>query len=48
MNDVNAAKARSPRAVELVLLKNRNGVPYARIEYAYIARFGYFGEGAVR
>ncbi|WP_195277369.1 DnaB-like helicase C-terminal domain-containing protein [Anaerotruncus rubiinfantis] len=46
--DVNAAKARSPRAVELVLLKNRNGVPYARIEYAYIARFGYFGEGAVR
>lgn len=43
--DVNAAKARSPRAVELVMLKNRNGVPYAKIEYAYNAKFSYFGEG---
>ena len=45
--DVNAAKARSPRAVELVMLKNRNGIPYAKIEYAYAARFSYFGEGRV-
>jgi len=46
--DVNAAKARSPRAVELVMLKNRNGVPYAKIEYAYNAKFSYFGEGSAR
>lgn len=45
--DVNAAKARSPRAVELVMLKNRNGIPYAKIEYAYAARFSHFGEGRV-
>lgn len=46
--DVNTAKARSPRAVELVTLKNRNGVPYAKIEYAYNAKFSYFGEGSAR
>lgn len=45
--DVNAAKVRNPRAVELVMLKNRNGAPYAKIEYAYVARFSYFGEGHV-
>lgn len=43
--DVNAAKARSPRAVELVLLKNRCGIPYARASYYYDARFSRFTEG---
>ena len=42
--DVNAAKTRNPRQVELVLLKNRNGSPYGRIPYAYHAAYGYFSE----
>lgn len=43
--NVNQAKAKSPRAVEVVMLKNRNGIPYACIEYAYLARFSHFVEG---
>ena len=42
--DVNAAKTRNPRQVELVILKNRNGSPYGRIPYAYHAAYGYFSE----
>ncbi|MBE6904756.1 MAG: hypothetical protein E7476_00550 [Ruminococcaceae bacterium] len=44
--DVNAAKAASPRAVELVMLKNRSGLPYAKVAYRYNARFSCFTEGA--
>lgn len=43
--DVNAAKAASPRQVELVMLKNRSGLPFAKISYRYHARFSYFSEG---
>ncbi len=43
--DVNAAKAASPRQVELVMLKNRSGIPFAKISYRYHARFSYFSEG---
>lgn len=42
--DVNAAKNKTPRSVELVLLKNRNGIPYAKIEYAYHPKFSFFKE----
>lgn len=43
--DVNAAKAESPRQVELVMLKNRSGLPFAKIRYRYYARYSYFSEG---
>ncbi len=43
--DLNAAKQRSPRTVELVMLKNRNGIPYAKIGFAYEAKFSLFCEG---
>jgi replicative DNA helicase len=42
--DVNAAKAREPRAVELVVLKNRNGVPYAKLPLRYYAKYNLFEE----
>lgn len=42
--DVNRAKSAAPRRVELVLLKNRNGVPYAKIRFRYTAKFGLFEE----
>ncbi|MDL2234185.1 toprim domain-containing protein, partial [Ruminococcaceae bacterium OttesenSCG-928-L11] len=40
--DVNAAKKENPRRIEVVLLKNRNGAPYARLPFAYDARFNLF------
>lgn len=40
--DVNASKAREPRSVELVMLKNRNGVPYAKVKLDYYAKFNLF------
>lgn len=46
--DVNAAKLREPRRVELVLLKNRNGVPYGKITFDYFAKFNLFREEALR
>lgn len=42
--DVNAAKSREPRQVELVILKNRNGIPYAKLNFKYDARFSLFEE----
>lgn len=43
--DVNAEKAREPRRIELVMLKNRNGIPYAKIPLRYYAKFSLFQEG---
>ena len=42
--DLNAEKARTPRRLELVLLKNRCGLPYAKIPYAYYAKYSCFQE----
>ena len=47
--DVNIEKTREPRRIELVLLKNRNGVPYAKIPLRYFAKYNLFQQGrAVR
>lgn len=40
--DVNSAKIREPRRVELVLLKNRNGIPYAKLRFDYYAKYSLF------
>lgn len=42
--DVNEAKTKSPRELELVILKNRTGVPYAKIPLYYDAKFNRFWE----
>lgn len=40
--DANAAKLRDPRELELVMLKNRSGAPYAKLRLEYYARVGLF------
>lgn len=40
--DINAAKNQDTRQVELVILKNRNGLPYAKIPLKYIAKYNLF------
>lgn len=42
--DVNAAKLRTPRNLELVLLKNRAGSPYGVLPLRYFAKFSAFAE----
>lgn len=42
--DVNKAKSREPRQIELVILKNRSGIPYAKQLYSYNAKYNYFTE----
>ena len=42
--EVNAAKKKHPREVEVVILKNRNGTTGDMIEYEYYAMFNYFKE----
>ena len=42
--DVNLQKRKSPRPVELVLLKNRSGLPYGKIPLRYYAKYSYFAE----
>ncbi|MDE6708536.1 MAG: hypothetical protein K2K06_10940 [Oscillospiraceae bacterium] len=42
--DVTEAKAKNPREIELVILKNRNGVTGKRIQYKYYPMFNYFEE----
>lgn len=42
--DVDAAKGRNPREVELKVLKNRNGRTGGTVEMAYYAGFNYFKE----
>jgi len=43
--DANAAKLAEPRQLELVILKNRNGIPHARLRMEYDARHNRFAEG---
>lgn len=40
--DVNKAKAKNPRNIELVVLKNRNGKTGGTLNYDYYAMFNYF------
>ena len=42
--DVNEAKRKSPREIELVVLKNRNGQTGDKITYSYYPMFNYFEE----
>jgi replicative DNA helicase len=42
--DVDAAKEKEPREIELKILKNRNGHTGANIAYKYYAKFNYFLE----
>jgi replicative DNA helicase len=42
--DVNAAKDKNPRNIELYILKNRNGPTGKRIAYEYHPLFNYFNE----
>lgn len=42
--DVNTAKKKHPREVEVVILKNRSGSTGSRIDYEYYAMFNYFKE----
>ena len=42
--DANEAKARNPREVELVILKNRNGQTGTKLELDFYAMFNYFEE----
>lgn len=46
--DANLEKGRDPRRIELVLLKNRNGVPYAKVPMHYYPRYSLFAEGSAR
>lgn len=43
--DVNLAKTRSPRYVELVVLKNRAGEPYGVVPLRYYAKYSSFVQG---
>lgn len=45
--DVNEAKKRSPREIELVILKNRNGSTGDKITFNYYPLFNYFEEQSV-
>jgi len=40
--DVNAAKAKEPRKIELTILKNRNGPTGGTVAFDYYPKFNYF------
>lgn len=42
--DVNEAKQREPRQIELVILKNRSGATGKKIDFEYYPKFNYFQE----
>ena len=42
--DVNRAKLKNPRELELVVLKNRMGLPWAKVPIYYDAKYGRFWE----
>lgn len=44
--DVNEAKSKNPREVELVILKNRNGKTGSKVQFSFYAMFNYFKEDA--
>lgn len=39
---MNQLKAQPIRPVELVILKQRNGISYAKSDFSYYAKFNYF------
>lgn len=45
--DVDDAKAKIPREIEAVILKNRNGLTGKRIAYNYYTMFNYFSESGL-
>jgi len=40
--EINELKAKSPRNIELVVLKNRNGQAYSKSDYKFYSKFNYF------
>lgn len=42
--DIIAQRAQNPRAVELIVLKNRNGASGSRLRFSYYPMFNYFSE----
>lgn len=42
--DSDRAKSKEPRQLELVMLKNRNGIPFAKLPLRYYAKFNLFEE----
>ena len=42
--DVDAAKAKDPREIELKIIKNRNGAANVKIQYEYFPKFNYIHE----
>lgn len=42
--DVNTAKNKNPREIELVILKNRNGSTGGTLSFEYYPMFNYFKE----
>lgn len=42
--DINTAKSKNPREVELVVLKNRNGATGGKLSFEYYPMFNYFKE----
>ena len=42
--DANEAKKKTPREIELVILKNRNGSTGDRVEFKYYSLFNFFEE----
>lgn len=43
--DVNEAKNKNPREIELIILKNRNGATGGKLNFDYYPMFNYFEEG---
>lgn len=41
---INEAKEKTPREIELICLKNRNGISYFKQEYEFYSKFNYFME----
>ena len=42
--DVEAAKGKDPREIELKIIKNRNGIANKKIQYMYFPKFNYINE----
>ena len=42
--DINLAKSKDPREIELIILKNRNGISGEIMDFEYYPRFNYFRE----
>lgn len=42
--NINTARLKNPRDLELIVLKNRNGIPYAKIDFKYDCKHNLFWE----